>query len=228
MEKISGIYEIRNVVNGNRYIGSSSDIKHRWYVHKNKLRKGKHYNPHLQNAWNKYNEKVFIFNVLLLCDSDNLLFYEQVYLDVIKPEYNIALYADAPTRGRKMPSPSEETRRKIDAGNKGKIISEWHKQRLREANLGKKHSNKTREKCRQAAYKRRVTDETRRKLSEAMKGKKNSLGYRHSEETKRKLREANLGNKNALGYRHSEEAKQRMSDTRKEDYRKKKFGIDKE
>ena len=41
MEVISGIYEIENLVNGNKYVGSSKDIYERWVQHQRELRKEK-------------------------------------------------------------------------------------------------------------------------------------------------------------------------------------------
>ncbi len=51
-----GIYSITNKVTGYRYIGSSRDIVDRMNVHLKSLRKNKHGNTHLQNAFNKYDE----------------------------------------------------------------------------------------------------------------------------------------------------------------------------
>jgi group I intron endonuclease len=59
-----GIYEIVNIVNNKRYIGSSINIRNRKNAHYNTLRKNKHPNPHLQKAFNKYGESNFCFNVL--------------------------------------------------------------------------------------------------------------------------------------------------------------------
>lgn len=64
MEVISGIYEIENLVNGNKYVGSSKDIYERWVQHQRELRKEKHYNEHLQRAWKKYGEDNFVFRIL--------------------------------------------------------------------------------------------------------------------------------------------------------------------
>ena len=64
----SGIYSIRNVTSGKRYVGQSVDIKGRWFNgHRPALRSGRHSNPRLQNAWNKYGEDVFEHIVLLEC-----------------------------------------------------------------------------------------------------------------------------------------------------------------
>jgi hypothetical protein len=89
----SGIYKIENTINSKVYVGSSNNIKVRWRKHKALLRHNKHPNQHLQNAWNKYGEDVFIFSVVELCPINSLLNKEQHYIDLLKPEYNQTLVA---------------------------------------------------------------------------------------------------------------------------------------
>ena len=84
------VYEIRNS-NGWRYIGCSKNIERRWNEHRKNLENNSHINPHLQNAWNKYGESEFEWNVLLELDSENTMFLEEAKLiessDML---YNIA------------------------------------------------------------------------------------------------------------------------------------------
>lgn len=86
--KICGIYKILNIENGKFYIGSSKNIKHRWSQHKSKLKKGKHPNMHLQNAWVKYGSKAF--SLIIIEENtqiNDLIKREQYWLDELKP-YN--------------------------------------------------------------------------------------------------------------------------------------------
>ena len=55
------LYEIINLVNGNRYYGQTTRkrLLDRWREHLYPLRKGKHPNRYLQFAWDKYGEKSF-------------------------------------------------------------------------------------------------------------------------------------------------------------------------
>lgn len=76
-----GIYRIKNLVNGKCYYGSSKNIKKRWKTHLNQLRKNKHINSILQNAWNKYGETNFVFELVEECNLKNLFEVEQKYLD---------------------------------------------------------------------------------------------------------------------------------------------------
>lgn len=84
LPKVSGVYSIVNVLNGNRYIGSSMNIHQRLASHRSKLRTGKHNNIHLLNAYNKYGEDKFKVQILETCSSvrDTLMFLEQKYLDL--------------------------------------------------------------------------------------------------------------------------------------------------
>ena len=92
----SGLYQIRNKINGKEYIGSSVNIKHRWSVHKCYLNQGVHDNPHLQAAWNKYGADAFVFMIIEYCE--NYLEKEQYLLDVIDPEYNMSKVAGTSSR----------------------------------------------------------------------------------------------------------------------------------
>jgi group I intron endonuclease len=86
---ISGVYQIRNLVNGKRYVGSSINLKKREKEHIGNLKKNRHINFHLQNSWNKYGENNFIFEILEKCQSEKLLEKEQFYINLFFPEYNI-------------------------------------------------------------------------------------------------------------------------------------------
>jgi len=63
-KKIAGIYAITCITNNKKYIGHSVSIKKRWEIHRDLLRRNKHKNTHLQSAWNKEGEKMFIFSIL--------------------------------------------------------------------------------------------------------------------------------------------------------------------
>lgn len=185
--KQCGVYVIENTTNGHRYVGSSNDIKKRRSKHKRMLRNGKHHSQYLQRAWNKYGEESFIFTPLILCDEENLFLYEQMCIDALRSEYNVAICAEAPMLGREC---SEETKRKMSKAQSG----ENHH------NFGKHHS-----------------EETKRKISEALMGQQSpNKGKHHSEEAKRKMSEAKSGKNNYwFGKHHSEETKQKTSEALK-------------
>lgn len=66
---IWGIYSITNSFNNKKYFGLSTNIKRRWADHKNSLRKNKHENILLQNAWNKYGENCFKFEIIHIMED---------------------------------------------------------------------------------------------------------------------------------------------------------------
>jgi len=87
MSKISGIYMIKNKVNGKIYIGRSVNIYKRWSTHKNELKKHRHCNDYLQKAWNKYKEENFELLVIKQTSDKiaELIKEEQRFLDLYKP-----------------------------------------------------------------------------------------------------------------------------------------------
>lgn len=85
----SGIYEIVNLVNGKRYVGSTIGFRRRWQDHRSYLRRERHHCQALQRAWLKYGEAAFAFRIIEQCSPGDLLAREQAALDVLRPEYNV-------------------------------------------------------------------------------------------------------------------------------------------
>ena len=157
----AGIYKIYNIQNGKCYVGSTIDFEMRKAQHFTKLRHNKHHSKHLQNAWNKYGEASFRFDIIEIIEiTDNikaeLLFREQFWLDAINPEYNILKTAYS-SLGYKH---TKETKEKISKTTKGKKKSEAHAQHIKEAQKGKT-----------------LTEEHKNKLKEAAKHRNND-GYK--------------------------------------------------
>jgi hypothetical protein len=99
----SGIYQIRNLNNNKKYIGSSVNILRRFNEHKSRLNRKIHKNIHLQRAFNKHGINCFVYEVLCYCTEEHLLGIEQYYLNVLNPEYNICKIAYS-TLGTKQPN----------------------------------------------------------------------------------------------------------------------------
>lgn len=209
MNKISGIYEIRNTINNDRYIGSSVNMEKRMNEHRRTLNKNIHYNRFLQRAWNKYGEDNFEFNLLFECEEKYLLIEEQKLLDE-KPIYNLAKSATAFNRGcisseetkHKISANngrywlgktrSEETKRKISENRKGIYHSELTKEKISKNNarywLGKTRSKETVKKMSDSLTGRIASEETRQKLSALQSGKGNYwFGKKLPEEMKMKI-----------------------------------------
>lgn len=63
------IYKITNILNGNIYIGQTINFRKRKQKHIQHLKKGTHYNSHLQASFNKYGESVFQFEIITNASS---------------------------------------------------------------------------------------------------------------------------------------------------------------
>ena len=122
--KKCGIYMIINLINGNRYIGSSKNIQQRLQTHRSNLRNNHHCNIHLQNAWNKYGEAKFDYSILEFCEENIRINREQYYVNTLKPEYNISIEIV------ELPSNSIESKLKL---------SRTRKQRIAEGLIKKNH-----------------------------------------------------------------------------------------
>lgn len=92
MNKKSGIYCIKNIINQKLYIGKSNNLLKRKNQHFRQLALNAHFNQHLQNAYNKYGCNNFEFTVIEYIEPQNLLAREQYYIDLygVKNLYNIS------------------------------------------------------------------------------------------------------------------------------------------
>lgn len=160
----SGIYELANTISSKRYVGSAMDFKARWRAHRKLLRRRQHPNRKLQAAWGKHGEQAFEFRKLLVCKPELLLFYEQLCLDGLKPEYNIRSVAES-NLGLKL----------HDAAARGRISA---RHRGHKYNAGRVHSAESRAKIAigvsRALRGRPKSPEHRAKLSAALKGRPRS------------------------------------------------------
>ncbi len=125
-----GIYKIVNKNNGKYYVGRTLNLNRRWHQHKNLLLKNKHFNKHLQFAWNKYGEKNFEFIIVEHVDNkEELINTEQKYIDEIINErknginncYNLSENANSPMDINKGRKHSDKTKRLLSKINKGRI-----------------------------------------------------------------------------------------------------------
>lgn len=208
--KKSGIYKITNSSNNHCYIGQTHNLFDRKTRHITSLNGQYHHNSHLQRAFNKYGEKAFVFNVVLICESSELTYYEQKIVELYNPEYNIHKICVTSPFGIKR---TEESKQKTSGVNHwmfGKTMSDEHKKNLSNARKGIYPSEETRKKLSEAKKGKPRSPETIRKMSEAQKGEKgNHYGIPLSEEHKQKLLLANIGRK------HKDETILKMSIARK-------------
>ncbi len=198
MIKVSAVYSIRNVVNFKRYVGSSNNVHTRWNKHRSEIKKGVHPNTHMQNAFRKYGEESFVFEILEEAERDKLLIVEQAWIDNLKPEYNKAKFAGSPMNGRHH---TDEAKQKIGMGSLGSRRTDEIKRRMSLAKLGntggrgnrgKHHSDKTKAKISAANLGNKHTDDVKQRMSLSMMGNTRNLGKRATDETRRKMSLAHL------------------------------------
>lgn len=206
-EKIQGIYEIRNTINGKRYIGSSVNIKSRWRSHKTAILAKTSECTKLQRAWNKYGGQSFVFNIVEIVNGDKEELYkrEQYYIDfydTVRHGYNILASAGS-CAGCKL---SDKTRTRMSESHKRENLSDETRIRMSESHKRENLSEETLRKMSISATGRRHTDEAKAKISEANRGEKHpfyglakednpNYGKVLSAETRAKIASAHKGKK---------------------------------
>lgn len=133
----SGIYAIINTSNKKIYVGQSKNINSRINRHKSELKHGKHKNIYLQRECNKYGFECLKFEILEICNLEELNAKERFYIE----KFDSANYE----KGLNLTNGGENTewnddarKRRSGTGNPmyGKTISKEHLEAVRIANLG--------------------------------------------------------------------------------------------
>jgi len=134
--KHPGVYSVTHIDSGRRYIGSAKNIYSRWRFHKSSLRRNVSESHYLQNAWNKYGEAAFHFEVLEAClrDSVILAVREQHWMDKFKGKLlNCRRFAEPAYGVPQTPENKAKARQRM-MGNKHGEGTHYHGQ-LTEANV---------------------------------------------------------------------------------------------
>jgi group I intron endonuclease len=134
----SGIYKIVNIIDGKVYYGSSENLARRWRDHKSCLKRNVHHSKYLQNAWNKYGEENFKFEIVCLEeDKTKLLVLEQKFIDEVdstNPEngYNISKIAGSAFKNMHHTEETKRIQSEKNSGDRhwayGKHLSTEHKE----------------------------------------------------------------------------------------------------
>lgn len=134
LNKVSGIYQIRNVQNNHIYIGSSKNLFERYKFHFSTLKRNKHENPYLQGAYNKYGSENFIFEILEYCEPEIRFNIEQYWIDKFYGQncYNINRDASNP--------PDCTGKKHIFTEEHKRNISISQKKRFEDLEVRKQHS----------------------------------------------------------------------------------------
>lgn len=122
----AGIYVIVNRANGKFYLGSTVRLVGRHRYHLWLLRKQRHPNHPLQNAWNKYGSESFEWVVLAHIDRADLRTTEQRLLDKLHGRpicYNIA-------NDSRSPAMTPSVRRKIGDAQRGRPRSQEYRDKI--------------------------------------------------------------------------------------------------
>ena len=151
----TGVYCIKNKINGKLYIGSTTQgFNIRKGRHIRSLNQGNHHSAILQKAWNKYGEQAFQFIILEKVMPEHCITREQWYLNWYPNEYNISKIAGS-CLGVKM---SDETKKKLSA-----------------IHLGMKHTIDTKIKIGLAGKGRKYSQQAKTKISIARMGVGNGM-----------------------------------------------------
>ncbi len=136
----TGVYQIRNIITNKVYIGSAARrFSSRKSRHFNDLRNNKHYNKHLQSAWNLYGEHNFLFEIIERCSPELCIEREQYWIDQTKSASNEFGYNILPTAGsNKGCKLSEEHKANISKNSARRKWTSEERKASSKAHLGKK------------------------------------------------------------------------------------------
>ncbi len=84
LESSCGVYQIKNLVDGKLYVGSSKNLKNRFYNHHNQLKNKCHHSVRLQRAWDKHGEASFEASVITYCEEGSRFEIEQSLISETK------------------------------------------------------------------------------------------------------------------------------------------------
>ena len=205
---LCAIYRIVNVASGKVYVGQTwKPLRLRWreHVRHDHCRK-------LHYAIRAHGEHAFRVELITFAATQEAANRLEAHFiarhDSIRNGYNIR---EAGAAGRL----SEETKQRMSAAHKGKIISEVQREKARAANLGKKrgpHTLEHRAKMSAAQRGKKFSEERRAQMSAAHLGRKLSPEHVAAQNAgkeraghREKLRQANLGK------RASEDTRSKMS-----------------
>ena len=176
---MKGIYKITSPSN-RVYIGQSIDIERRFRHYKKLACKEQ---VKIYNSFLKYGVDAHIFEVLELCDTEDLNNRERYYQDLydsVNNGLNLLYVKSEHFNG----GHSEESKKKISDSLKGRTFTDEHKYKIGLNNSRRGMSDETKEKHRLGRLGKKASPETKEKQ------RQKRLGVPRSEETKKRISEA--------------------------------------
>jgi len=204
---MKGIYKITSP-SGRVYIGQSINIERRFRYYKGVACKEQ---IKIYNSLLKYGVDAHIFEVLELCDTEELNNRERHYQDLydsVANGLNLLYVKSEHFNG----GHSEESKKKISDSLKGRTFTDEHKYKIGLNNSRRVMSAETKEKHRLNRLGKKASAESIEK--QILK----RLGSKRSEETKKKMSESA---KKVVKKPHSEETRAKMSESQKKRFAKK-------
>lgn len=165
-----GIYQIRNIVTDDIYIGHSKNLKKRKQEHFGMMKRGNHHNINVKESVSNFGIQNFLFEILLYCDEQNLIFYEQLLVDKLKPSFNILVDDVMTYSGVRH---SKETKLKMSFSSSGSLNHNYGK------NLGT----------------RQFSQETKEKMSVSRKKYFDSIGKKTKKEKSKNYKKSKTSSK---------------------------------
>ena len=89
-----GVFQIRNIINGKLYVGSSLNLNSIWNRNRVELNFGNHRNVVLQSEWKEYREENFTYEILGEIEqrdgdkinySSEIKTLEEMFIEELKP-----------------------------------------------------------------------------------------------------------------------------------------------
>ena len=161
-----GIYKITNP-KGKTYIGQSVNIEKRWNRYKNLIPKDCIGQPLIYRSLIKYGVKNHIFEIIELCNKEELNKLESYYI-VLYNSFNSKCGLNLTSGGTNYLF-SDISRRKMSIAQKNKIVSKETRLKLSAAQTGKTRSASSRKKMSDAH--KNISKETRLKMSISQKNR---------------------------------------------------------
>lgn len=155
MNKISAVYQIENIITGDKYVGSSKNVKNRWAAHKCISTWKECPNSPLYQDFQKYGLDKFRFQILAPVKPEHLKEVEQEFIEKIQPAYNDRNANGWDVERRKKYYQSEkykEYQKEYDQSEKGKERYKKYQQSEKGKEIKKKYNQSKKGKKAQKKY----------------------------------------------------------------------------